>query len=547
MLHPLKLRSTTHGIACEEGTPSSDAFAVRAWGETVVAVLADGAGAGEPAREAAHRAVRSLIDNYEARPRSWSPRRALCEFTQLLNRTLYQESIARFDRPEMISTLAVAIIEGDRLFGINIGDSRVCLARNGSMEILSEDHVEIERTNVLTRALGMAPEVEPYVFERELRNGDVAFLCSDGVSNHLDASTLAAELSGRGTARTIVKSARKLATAETMDDMSAIVLDVAQTGKLRAMSERHLTIPGILRKGDVIDGYELVRAFQDTDRVWLAEKDGQRVVLKFAPREADDSEAHLTAFTRETWNATRLDSDAFVRASEPPGQTARYYVMEFVDAPSLSKVLQDRRLSVDSAVGLGRFLAEAGRTLLRHDLVHGDIKPENILCVGDYAKLTFKLLDLGSAAEVFSVTSRAGTASYLAPERFHGAPISERTEIFSIGVTLYQSLTGAFPHGRIERFQTPVFQAPKRPAKLNPNIPPWLETVILRAIARNPERRYQHFSEFAYDLANPGKVEPFFEADAPLLERNPLGFYKAGFYLMLLLALWLLMQLLARH
>ncbi|RBP47639.1 serine/threonine protein phosphatase PrpC [Roseimicrobium gellanilyticum] len=542
----MKLRSTTHGIAREEGTPSSDAFGVRTWGETVMAVLADGAGMGEPAREAAQRAVRSLLENYEARPRTWSPQRALTEFTQLLNRTLYQESLARFDRPEMVSTLAATVIEGDRLYGVNIGDSRVCLARNGTLEVLSEDHVEADRTHVLTRALGMAPDVEPHVFERTLQNGDITLLCSDGVSNHLSTDELAGELAASGTARGIVKAAHKCASEETMDDMSAIVLDVAQTGRLRAMSERDLSIPASLRKGEVIDGYELVRSFQDSDRVWLAEKNGQRVVLKFAPLEAADSEAHLNAFVRETWNATRLDSENIISAHEPAGQTARYYVMEFVDAPSLSKVLQDRRLSVDSAIGLGRFLGEAGSTLLRRDLVHGDIKPENILCVGDYAKLSFKLLDLGSAAEVFSVTSRAGTASYLAPERFHGAPISERTEIFAMGVTLYQSLTQAFPFGRIERFQTPAFHAAKRPTKLNPNIPPWLEAVILRAVARNPQRRYQHYSEFIYDLAHPEKVEPFFEDDAPLLERNPLGFYKAGFYILLLLTLWLLMQLLTR-
>lgn len=543
----MKLRSTTHGIAREEGSPSSDAFAVRAWGETVVAVLADGAGAGEPAREAARRAVRSLMENYEARPRTWSPERALREFTQLVNRTLYQESLARFQQPEMISTLAAAVIEGDRLFGVNIGDSRVCLARSGSIEVLSQDHVEPDRTNVLTRALGMTTEVEPHFFERELRNGDIAFLCSDGVSNHLTTATLAVELATGATARSIVKAARQQATHETMDDMSAIVLDVAQTGKLQAMNDRDLSVPGPLRKGQMIDGYELLRAFQDSDRVWLAEKDGRRVVLKFAPREASDSEAHLNAFTRETWNATRLDSEAFVRSHEPAGQTVRYYAMEFVDAPSLSKVLQDRLLSVDSAIGLGRFLVDAASILLRHDLVHGDIKPENILCVGDYARLSFKMLDLGSAAEVFSVTSRAGTASYLAPERFHAAPISERTEIFAIGVTLYQSLTGTYPYGRIERFQTPVFQACKRPTKLNPNLPPWLEAVVLRAVALNPQRRYQHYSELAFDLCHPEKVEPFFEDDAPLMERNPLGFYKAGFYALLLLALWLLMQLLTRH
>lgn len=530
-------------MSCDEGSPSSDAFAVESWNETVVAVLCDGAGTGTPAREAAQRAVQSLIENYQARPRSWSPQRALGEFTQRINRALHQESLARFDRAEMVATLAAAVIEGDRLYGVNVGDSKVCLARDGSFRVLSQDHVDAPGGHVLTRALGLAPDIEPHLFDVELRDGDVAFLCSDGVANHHSAGSLGAALAGHDTARSIVKSARAAARAETMDDMSAIVLEIAQTGKLRAMNERPLAIPETLRKGDVIDGCELVRSFAGSDRVWLAEKDGTRLVMKFAPREAIGSEAHRDAFARETWNAVRLQAECFVRAHEPAGQTARYYVMEFVDAPGLATVLEARRLSVDSAIALGRFLCESSQVLLRHDLAHGDIKPENILCIGDYAKLAFKLVDLGSAAELFSVTSRAGTPSYMAPERFHSAPVSERTEIFSIGVTLYQSLTGALPYGRIERFQTPVFHAPKRPARINPNVPPWLEAVILRAIARKADQRYQHFSELAYDLAHPDRVEPWFEDSAPLLERNPLAFYRAGFYILLVLALWMLLKL----
>src|SRR5205814_508874 len=116
-----------------------------------------------------------------------------------------------------------------------------------------------------------------------------------------------------------------------------------------------------------------------------------------------------------------------------------------------------RRVSVDEAVALGKFLLKAAQYLLRFDLVHGDIKPENILVLSGYDSVDFKLVDFGSATEIFSTTTRAGTASYLAPERFHETPISERTEIFAIGVTLFEALTSAFPYGEIERFQTPHF------------------------------------------------------------------------------------------
>ncbi|OYW30936.1 MAG: hypothetical protein B7Z47_02625 [Chthoniobacter sp. 12-60-6] len=268
--------------------------------------------------------------------------------------------------------------------------------------------------------------------------------------------------------------------------------------------------------------------------------------MKFAPVEALESPGHLEAFTHEIWNATRAQSAHFVRAYEPPGQTMRYYVMEFADAPSLAGVLRERMLSVDSAIALGKFLADAAQVLLRLDLVHGDIKPENILCIGDYTRLTFKLVDLGSAAAIFSISSRAGTASYLAPERFHSAPISERTEIFAMGVTLYQALSGKLPYGQIERFQTPVFHPAQRLSKLNPNVPSWLEAVIHRAIAIQPQRRYQHYSELTHDFNHPERVQPFYEQDTPLIERNPVAFYKTGFFVFLLTTLWLVLKLLGQ-
>ncbi len=540
----MKVNLTSYGLPKSTDAESEDSFGVKAWGETVIAVLADGAGGALKGRDASSRIVKSLVSNYEARPAAWSPQKALAEFTKLLNRTLHQESLALYAAPEMISTLSVAVIEGNRLFGLNVGDSRIYLARGGTLTRLSEDHVHDGMEHVLSRAIGLEIDVEPHCFERELSDGDIAFLCSDGISNVLSEDDLAARLTHHSAARAIVQHARELATEFNLDDMSAIVVEVAKTGKLRAVREQPLSIPESLAKSDVIDGYELIRPFTGTDRVWLAAKDDRRWTLKFAPIEARDDETILERFVKEAWNASRIEGEPFVAAFTPERATVRFYVQEFVEAPSLKTLLTSRRLGVDEAVRLGNFLADAGARLLALDLVHGDLKPENILAVADYDRVRFKLIDLGSSAEVFSVTSRAGTPSYLAPERFHGAPISERTEIFAIGVTLYEALTRKFPFGEIERFQTPVFQPPKRPSALNANIPAWLDHVILRALSIDPERRYQHYSELAFDLANPGRVEPFYRADAPLLERDPLAFYRTGFWLLFAATLFLLFRLL---
>ena len=543
----MKIHPSSFGLAQQEGCESHDVFLVKSWDQTVIAVLADGAGRSESAREAAERAVRALVNNYRTRPRSWSPPKALTEFLNRINHTLHQDSLNRFGEPELITTLSVAVIEGDRLYGLNVGDSRVYLARGGSLTRLSRDHVVNGNGmgHVLDRAVGLAPQIEPHLFETELKDGDVALLCSDGVYHALDEELLAGKLTGHSAARSIVSEAKERTTPRTRDDLSAIVLDIQTTGKLRAEEALPLEIPARLAKGQLIDGFTLVRPFQSSDRVWLATLEGRQFTLKFAPLEARDNEEVAHLFVRETWNATRLqDPRFFPRAFVPEGATHRFYAMDFIEAPSLSTLLRSRRLSVDETVALGKFLTAAAQYLLRFDLVHGDLKPENILVLSDFHGTQFKLVDFGNVTEVFSLSSRAGTASYLAPERFQEAPISERTEIFSMGVILFQALTRAFPFGEIERFQTPRFLSAKRPTRLNANMPSWLEAVILRALSPRAERRYQNYSEVRFDLQHPEQVAPFYAESLSLLERDPLRFYRTGFFVLLAGLIGLLLVLL---
>jgi serine/threonine protein kinase len=148
------------------------------------------------------------------------------------------------------------------------------------------------------------------------------------------------------------------------------------------------------------------------------------------------------------------------------------------------------------------------------------------------------MVDFGSIVEIFSLNSRAGTPSYLAPERFKGSVINESTEIFSIGITMYWALTGTLPYGEIEPFQTPTFKNPKRCVKLNSNIPAWLDSIIMRAITLNTDERYGHYSEFLYELRSPDRVKPFFTKGVPLIERSPLTFYKTAFFIVLVLEIF---------
>jgi serine/threonine protein phosphatase PrpC len=528
----MRITHTSHALARSSGRQTDDATRVHVRDKSVIAALADGVGSSREGGAAARRAVDMIVDYYLTRPQAWSPRRALAEFVRQINRTFYQESHLRHGQAELLCTLSVVVIEEGHLYGVNVGDSPVYLFRNGKLLTLSEAH-SLEGPGLgqgLARAIGMEESTEPYAFELEAADGDLITLCSDGVGNQFDAESLSEALAKRPTARYLVSRSRELIRdrPEHLDDAAAIVLDLQRRDWPHNDKSRSLEIMTDLRPGQWHDEYELVRPLQDGSRVWLAHRnDGQSFVLKFPPIEALDDEMRRDGFLREVWQATRIDSEDFVRAFVPSSNPLRYYVMEYIDTKTLREVLAAGPMHVEDAVGLGNFLLRACQFLLQRDHAHGDIKPDNLLVLRDGAGPKFRMLDFGSSAELFTVTSRAGTPTYMAPERFFGAPLSERTELFAIGVTLYEALTNKYPYGEIERFQTPRFDhQPKSLMAQNPAVAPWLEAVILRAIAADPMQRYQNFSEMAFELNHPERVEPYHRKDAPLLERDPVRFYK---------------------
>ncbi len=545
----LKTRITSCALGHEKDQPSADACDGRPHHDIVIAALADGVGRAELGREAAEKTVANFISYFKSRPRSWSIRKALEEFARLINRSLHQESMTRFERVELLCTAAVAVIEGDRLHGLNVGDSRVYLLRGDKLTQLSVDHAETQPgfQHVLQRSMGMEAEVRPHYFESDVRAGDTVLLCSDGITSVLSDAQIRDQLATHSSARTLISFAREqVKEADQLDDMSAVVIEIEAVDPFSASGHARLEIPEKLEAGQVVDGFTLKQSFKHNDRTWVATRNGASFVLKFAPLQARENDAIHSQFVREIWTATRLQADYFARAFVPQGQQLLYYVQEYHAVPTLKHFIAEKPLDVPEAVALAKFLLNAGQFLLSHDLVHGDLKPENILVFKRNDELGFKLIDFGSITGEFSVTSRAGTPSYLAPERFAAAPLSERTEVFALGVTVYEALTQAFPYGEIEPFQTPVFHAPQAPTKLNQNIPPWFEAILLRAVTADPEARYQNYSEMKYDLEHPQTVRPFYRKNATLIERNPLLFFKIGFFVLFLINLVLLALLLNR-
>lgn len=498
-----------------------DAFAHRQHDGFCVAAVADGMGSARAGREAATSATRRLVDNFETRPAGWTVDRALLEFTRQINRQLCEEATHRYGAEGALAcTLAVVAISGDTMWGLNLGDTEVFLLRGGVLRPLSERHGLAGPGNghVITRGLGLEADVSPHQFSWKLAAGDRVLICTDGVTGPLSHERLTALLTQQPDATSLIRTIEK-----PEDDATALVLEI-DAPAAAGIPLPSLMVPGPLLAGQSWSGYTLLRSFDPDDRVWLAHRqhDGARRVLKFAPQDARHDERLRTLFSREIAQARRLQSPFFPAAEIPPGDPVACYSLDYIEAPTLRECLVDRPLVTEEVIALGRFLVAAAQFLLVHDLVHGDVKPENILVVRRGIAAEFLLLDFGSVSPLFAPPSRAGTASYIAPERFTGAPHSERTEVYGIGVTLFEAATRTYPYGEIERFQNPRFTAPRRPSRLNPTVPDWLEAILLHAVAAEPERRYQNYSQLTFDLTHPDKVEPFFAPDTPLLERNPL-------------------------
>ena len=536
------IKASGFSLAKGKELTGDDFYEIKQLEDMTIAVLCDGVGSAIEGAKAAQKVAQHIATNFKNMPKVWSVEKAIKEFTNSINAILYAQSMQEYERCEYVTTLTVCVIKGNRLYGANVGDSRIYLLRDGKLNQLSHDHNEDGMDNVLSNAIGINTSVEVYYFENNLQKNDKILMCSDGLYSLMSNDTLSKHMPNG--AYHIVKKASSLVEDNLPDDTTAVILEVMEEDYIEVMKNLDLEIPEKLKKGDIVDGYELTHSLIQNNRTWICKKNNQEFVIKFAPYEAIDNEAILDLYVKEVWNAKRLKAGFFPKSFVPKQRSARYYLMTKLDGINLKQYLKKRKLSIEEAITLTKTLISMGEYLLKFNLVHGDIKPENIIVMQRDGKKIFKIIDFGSITEIFSINNKAGTPSYLAPERFKGGSINEKSEIFSIGVTVYEALCGSFPYGEIEPFQNPIFGKPKNPQKINSNIPSWLNTFILRAISAEDDLRYESYSHMKYELENPTKIKPFFSKETPIFERDPQKICRIGFFIMLVINIILIIKVL---
>jgi serine/threonine-protein kinase len=177
--------------------------------------------------------------------------------------------------------------------------------------------------------------------------------------------------------------------------------------------------------------------------------------------------------------------------------------MEVIEGRSLKELIMTRGpLPIAQALAYTHEILEALRFAHRHGIIHRDIKPHNIL-IGERLKVTDFGIARAGASQMTEAGSIMGTAQYLSPEQARGAPVTASSDLYSAAIVLYEMLTGKVPFtgdSAIEIAMKHLNDPPKPPSKIRPEIPEELDAVVLRALAKNPEDRYQTAEEFSEDL-----------------------------------------------
>jgi serine/threonine-protein kinase len=242
--------------------------------------------------------------------------------------------------------------------------------------------------------------------------------------------------------------------------------------------------------------------------VYLAEDQelGRRVAIKILNSRHGNDDQFIERFRREAKNAAALNHPNIVSIYDRGEAEDTYYIaMEFLDGRTLKELIVGRGAApINVAIEYARQILSALRFAHRHGIVHRDIKPHNVLVDGEGR---VKVTDFGIAragtSQMTETGSIVGTAQYLSPEQAKGGEVDPRSDLYSLGVVLYELLTGKTPFDGetpVEIAMKHLSTTPQPPSKLRPDVPRELDMVVMRALAKNPDERYQSADEMEGDL-----------------------------------------------
>jgi len=263
-----------------------------------------------------------------------------------------------------------------------------------------------------------------------------------------------------------------------------------------------------LNPGDQLDHYEIVDVVaRSSETTLFAAKDlrnGSVVFIKVPHPEMKNDPSFVDRFKREAEIGELSDHPGVIKVIADPDRTGIYMVMEWFEGKTLREILkEEQKLAPERGVRIAVAIADALEYIHARGIVRLDIRPENIIVgAGD----RIKVIDFGGAVNTGArrltltrLSQAIGTSEYVSPEELKGKRGDVRSDIYSLGVMLYEMLTGKIPFQESEPYDR-ILNYPIPPREIDPAISPQLQEVIYRALERDPQNRYATAHDFAKDL-----------------------------------------------